>query len=86
MTNSNQITDETVTRTRNRIGKLSDRELLDWAEVAIPGIMRHLDYYRRTDDDAHLTELSFAEMQLGLVVTELMIRHAARREEGLTPG
>lgn len=84
MTTSNQINEETITRTRKRVAKLGDRELKDWAEVAIPGIQRHLDYYRRTDDAAHLMELSFAEMQLNIVVTELMERHMARREEGLT--
>lgn len=82
MTDSNQITDETVARTRKRVAKLPDRELLDWAEVAIPGMQRHLDAYRRRDDDADLIELSFAEMQLSIVVTELMERHGARREEG----
>lgn len=84
MTDSNQITPETITRTRKRVKKLSDRDLLDWAEVAIPGMQRHLDFYRKTDDDAHLMELSFAEMQLNLVLSEMLERHAARREEGLT--
>lgn len=84
-TTSNQITAETIERTQKRVRKMSDRELMSWAEVAIPGIQRHLDYYQRTDDPAHLMELSFAEMQLNLVVTELMTRHAARREESLTP-
>lgn len=85
MTTSNQINDETIARSRRRIGKLGDRDLLDWAEVAIPGMHRHLDFYRNTDDDVHLMELAFAEMQLNLVLTELLGRHAARREEGLTP-
>lgn len=85
MTTSNQITPETIERTQRRVRKMSERELLAWAEVAIPGIQRHLDYYTRTNDAAHLMEMSFAEMQLNLVVTELMLKHDARREEGLTP-
>lgn len=84
MTASNQISAETIDRTQRRIAKMGDRELLDWAEVAIPGMQRHLDLYRRTDDSAHLMELSFGEMQFNLVLTELLDRHAARRDEGLT--
>lgn len=61
------------------------RELLDWAEVALPGMMRHLDAYRRSDDDAHLTELAYAEMQFAIVLGALTDHHAARRDEGLTP-
>lgn len=85
MTDSNQINAETIARTQKRIKKLADRELLDWAEEAIPGMQRHLEYYRRTDEDAHLMELAFGEMKLNLVVTELLDRHQARRDEGLTP-
>lgn len=85
MTASNQINEETIARTRKRVAKLGDRDLKDWAEIAIPGMQRHLDLYRRTDDAAHLMEVSFAEMQLSLVVNELMERHLARRDEGLTP-
>lgn len=84
MTDSNQINADTIARTQKRVQKLSDSALLDWAEVAIPGMQRHLDFYRKTDDDAHLMEMSFAEMQFNLVLTELLERHAARREEGLT--
>lgn len=85
MTDSNQINAETIARTQKRLRKMADRELLDWAEVAIPGMQRHLDAYRRTDEDAHLMELSYSELQLNLVLTELLTRHSARREEGLTP-
>ena len=85
MTDSNQISTATIERTQKRIKRLGDRELMDWAEVAIPGMQRHLETYRRTDEDAHLMELAFAETQLNLVVTELIERHQARRDEGLTP-
>jgi hypothetical protein len=85
VTNSNQVTAETIARTQKRVTKLSDRELLDWAEIAVPGMQRHLDLYRRTDDDGHLMELTFAEMQFSIVLVELLDRHAARREELLTP-
>lgn len=85
MTDSNQVSAATIERARKRIRRLGDRELLDWAENAIPGMQRHMDVYRRTDDDAHLMELAFAEMQLNLVVTELIDRHQARRDEHLTP-
>jgi hypothetical protein len=85
VTNSNQVNAATIARTRKRVTKLSDRELLDHAEIAVPGMQRHLDLYRRTDDDGHLMELTFAEMQFSIVLMELLDRHAARREELLTP-
>lgn len=84
MTDSNRITPETIDRARRRVTRLSDRELLDWAEAALPGMMRHLDAYRRTDDDAHLMELGFAEMQFNFVLTQLLDNRAAKRGEGLT--
>lgn len=83
VTDSNQINEQTIARTRKRVQKLSDRELVDWARVAIPGMERHLDYYARTGDGAHLVEMSFAEMQLSIVITEMMDRKAAREQEGL---
>lgn len=84
MTTSNQITEETIERTRKRIAKMSPRDLVSWAEVAIFGMQRHLDEYRRSDDEAHLMELAFAEMQFNLVVTELVAEKQARKDEGLT--
>lgn len=84
MTDSNQISPATIERTKHRVAKMGDRELLDWADVALPGMMRHLDAYRRTDDDAHLMELAFAEMQFNLVITQAIDNHLARRDEGLT--
>lgn len=84
MTNSNVISDATIARTRKRLNRMRDGDLLDWADVAVPGIQRHLDYYRRTGDEAHLVEASTAEWQLSLVLTEMMDRRAARADEGLT--
>lgn len=83
VTDSNQVNEQTIERTRKRVRKMSDRELTSWAQVAIPGMQRHLDYYERTGDPAHLGEMSFAEMQLNIVITEMMVRQAAREEEGL---
>lgn len=85
MTDSNQVSEATVARARRRVARMADSALLDWADVAVPGMQRHLDCYRRTGSDAHLTELAFAEMQFSLVLTEIMDRHAARAEEGLAP-
>lgn len=81
MTNSNQISEETIARAKRRVQRMQETDLLSWAEVAIPGMMRHLEQYQKTDDVAHLTELAFAEMQMNLVVTELMTKRAARDEE-----
>lgn len=84
MTDSNQVTPATIERTRKRVAKLRDAELLDWAEAALPGMMRQLDAYRRSDDDAHLMELGFAEMQFNLALSQLIENHLARRDECLT--
>lgn len=85
MTTSNVINEETIERARKRVRKMSQTGLLDWAEVAIPGMMKHLDYFRRTGDTSHLMEMAFAEMQLAIVLNELVEHQAARKEEGLTP-
>lgn len=74
---SNQINEETIARARRRVAKMSETDLLDWAEVSIPGMHRHLDAYRQTKDTAHLMEMAFGEMQLNLVISELMDRCAS---------
>lgn len=84
MTDSNQVNQATIERTKRRVAKMGRRELLDWAGVALPGMMRHLEAYGSRDDEAHLMELGFAEMQFAIVVNQLMDDHAARRDEGLT--
>lgn len=76
MTDSGLISEETVSRARARVGRLGEHELLDWADAALPGMMRHLDLYRKTGDTAHLGELALAEMQLNLVLAELLARNA----------
>jgi hypothetical protein len=81
----NVFTPEVVDRAQRRVKKLGDRELADWAEAAIPGMQRHLDLYRKTEEPAHLGEILLANYQLQLVVDELNERHEARRQEGLTP-
>lgn len=84
MTNSNVISEATIARAKKRIARMRDGDLLDWADVAVPGIQKHLDFYRRSGDEAHLVEASTAEWQLSLVLTEMMDRQAARNDEGLT--
>lgn len=84
MTDSNMINEATIERTKRRVAKMGRRDLLDWAGVALPGMMRHLEAYGSSDDSAHLMELGFAEMQFAIVVNQLMDDHAARRDEGLT--
>lgn len=84
MTDSNLVSAETIERAKKRVKKMGDTALLDWADVAVPGIQRHLDAYRSTADEAHLVEASMAQWQLQLVLDEVMERHLARKEEGLT--
>lgn len=71
-------------RAQKRVKRLGDRELLDWMDVALPGMQRHLDEYRTTRDPAHLGEIGIAEMTFTAVLGELMERHLAAAEEGLT--
>lgn len=85
MTTSNQINAETIARAQKRVKGMRDAALLDWADAAAPGVMRHLDYYRRTKDGAHLTEASIAVWQLQLVLDQLIENYLAQQEEGLTP-
>lgn len=85
MTDSNVISEATIARAKKRVKGMRDGDLLDWADAASPGIMRHLDQYRRTRIGAHLVEASTAQWQLALVLDELVERHLAQQEEGLTP-
>jgi hypothetical protein len=69
---SGATTEEGMQRAHKRIERLSKADLMAWLEVAIPGMERHLEMYRRTGDVAHLGELALAEMTVNLVVSELM--------------
>jgi hypothetical protein len=75
---SGATTQEGIERAQKRIEGLSKADLMAWMEVAIPGMERHLEMYRRTGDVSHLGELALAEMTLNLVVSELM------KKEGIT--
>lgn len=74
------MTDLDPERIKRRITKLSTSELLDWADVAASGIMRHLDSFRRTPDEAHLGEISLAAVTMGYVVDELAEKLRKARE------
>lgn len=67
-------------KVKRRISKLSTSELMDWADVAASGIMRHLDDFRRTPDEAHLGEISLAAATMGYVVDELAAKLRKARE------
>lgn len=60
-------------RVQARIAGMSERQLLDWLGVALPGMQRHLEAYERTHDVDHLGELVIAETTANLVVTQLML-------------
>jgi hypothetical protein len=59
-------------KVQKRVQAMSEGDLLDWLEVAIPGMQRHLEAYRRTRNIDHLGELVIAETTANIVVTELM--------------
>jgi hypothetical protein len=67
-------------RIRRRIASLSTPELLDWANLAVSGMMRHLDDFRRSPDEAHLAEVKLAAVTLDYVVDDLAERHRKARE------
>lgn len=67
-------TKEGMQRASKRIRQLSKTDLMAWLDVAIPGMERHLEMYRRSGDVAHLGELALAEMTVSMVVSELLER------------
>lgn len=66
-------------RIKKRIASLNTSELLDWANLAVSGMMRHLDDFRRSPDEAHLGEVSLAAVTMGFVCDELAERTRARK-------
>ncbi len=65
-------TQEGIERAATRIKNLGKTDLMDWLEVAIPGMGRHLEMYRRSGDNAHLAEVALANMVVTMVVSELL--------------
>lgn len=61
-------------RIQRRVSGMSESQMLEWLEAAIPGMQRHLEQYQRTKKKDHLGELAIAEMTANLVITELMSR------------
>ena len=61
-------------RIKRRIASLSTPELMDWANLAVSGMMKHLDDFRRSPDETHLGEVSLAAVTLGYVVDDLAER------------
>jgi hypothetical protein len=64
---------------KRRIASLTESELMDWANLAVSGMMRHLDDHRRSPDEAHLAEISLAAAAMGYVCDSLAERHKARQ-------
>jgi hypothetical protein len=69
--------DKGLERAQARIRRMSSNDLLDWLDVALSGMMRHLENYRRSGDFAHLAELGLAEMTVNMVMSELTDRSLA---------
>jgi hypothetical protein len=70
--------EEGIERAHKRVKSLSKADLLAWLEVAVPGMERHLEMYRRTGSVEDLGELALANMTAYIVITELM------EKEGIT--
>lgn len=73
--------EETVNRAKKRLRTMQDREILDWSDAAISGIMQHLEKFRRTREEAHLLEALEANTVMGVAISELIISERAKREE-----
>lgn len=73
--------DRGIERARVRVGKMASNDLLDWLDIALSGMMRHLEVYRRTGDMAHLAEVGLAETTANLVITELLDRGLDIKDE-----
>jgi hypothetical protein len=75
--------DTGVDRARARIHKMPANDLLDWLDIALSGMMRHLENYRRSGDFAHLAELGLAESTANMVVSELTDRNLEDDRHGV---
>lgn len=76
--------EDQAARAAKRVRKMSDHSLLDWLEGALTGMYHHLDEYRKSEEVAHIGEMMIADVTLGAVLTEIRLRHEARRQEGFT--
>jgi hypothetical protein len=75
--------EEGMERAMRRVRKVGDADLEAWLDVALPGLMRQWDEYKRTREVAHLGEMIIAETTLSAALPELYSRQQARIQEGL---
>lgn len=76
----------TPERIQARVARINTDDLMLWADAAAAGMMRHLDDFRRSRDEAHLGEVSLAALSMGYVVDELASRVRKEREQLDSPG
>ena len=68
--------EEAMARARSRVKAMSEYQLTEWMEAALPGMQRHFESYQRTRDVAHLAELALAHSNAGVVIDELISRES----------
>jgi hypothetical protein len=70
-------------RARRRVKRVGDADLEAWLDVALPGLMRQWDEFKRTREVAHLGEMIIGETTLAAALPELYDRYQAKIQEGL---
>jgi hypothetical protein len=70
-------------RAMKRVKMVSDGDLEAWMDVALPGLMRQWDDFKRSREVAHLGEMIIAETTLAAALPEMYDRYQARIQEGL---
>jgi hypothetical protein len=66
--------EEILARLAKRVKRMSTDDLMLWAETATAGMMRQLDDFRHSPDQAHLAEIRLAAVSMDAVCEEISIR------------
>jgi len=66
--------EEMAARVRRRVERTSSGDLIAWAELAVCGMQRQLDDFRRDPCEDHLAEIKLAALSMDAVADELAVR------------
>lgn len=75
------MTEDYAARAKRRAKQLSERAIIDWTTGALGGMLRYMEQYLNTGDEANLAEISMNLGTFHIFLDELILRKAARNEE-----
>lgn len=75
------MAEDMAARAKRRAKKISETSILDWTTACMSGMLRYIEQYQRTGDEAALAEVSMNLGTLNIMVDELVTRREARNEE-----